>query len=268
MRRLTIGLLAAAPLCTGIELTAAQETPHPMYYVRQEFVRAALVSEYEGETRRWLSDLGGSDVTRDVQWVTVVGPELGYAYVVPIEGHAGIDRVRSTISASRQQAAARWSTLGAGLQTPIDHIETRVIELRPDLSYLPRRVELDLTLPFRKYHWYHVIPGLEWQFEEMAMRLVGLYEDRGVAHGFRIYSVLMGSDLPVFLMVERAGDEVDYAVRAGTIRETVGDESDAIFGQFLSVTRRVEVMEGMTRGDLSYPPLEPAPGGASAVRDR
>ena len=253
MKRFIIGLLAAAPLC--VTAAAAQETAHPMYYVRQEFVRPAEIAGYESETLRWLDDLEEADPATALQWVTVVGPEMGYSFVVPIEGLAGIDRVRAAISTSRLEAAGRWSTERAGLPTPIDHIETLVIELRPDLSYLPRRVELDPTLPFRKYHWYYVVPGLEGQFEDIARELVDLYERSDVEHGFLIYNVVLGSDLPVLLMVERALDEADYAVRTQRIGEQVGAGADALRGRFLAVSRRVEVMEGMTRGDLSYPPL-------------
>ncbi|MDX1395850.1 MAG: hypothetical protein R3195_15815 [Gemmatimonadota bacterium] len=269
MKRTIIGLLAAAPLCATPVDSAAQETTHPMYYVRQEFVRPAEIAAYETETVRWLGDLDEADPATALQWVTVVGPEIGYAYVVPIAGLAGIDAVRRAITTSRPDAAARWSTVGASEQTPIDHIETLVIELRPDLSYLPRRVELDPTLPFRKYHWYYVIPGLEGQFEGIAGQLVDLYERSGVEHGFRIYNLVLGSDLPVFLMVERALDEADYAVRTQRIGEQVGTGADALRGRFLAVSRRVEVMEATTRGDLSYPALS---GGTSSdlqdIRDR
>jgi len=259
MQRFVIGLLVAVPLCSMSEGAAAQEISHPMYLIRQEFVKPAGMSAYETETRRWLADLGETRVAHDVQWVTVYGPELGYSYVVPIEGLGGIDRIRSTINTSRSDASARWSAAAEGEPTPIDHIETFVVELRPDLSYLPRTVELDLTLPFRKYHWYHTVPGLESQFEDIATRLVALYEEYGIVHGYRFYELLLGTDLPVFLMVERARDEADYAARTARIRDTVGDEADALFGQMLQFTRRVDVMEGTTRGDLSHPPLTGPP---------
>ncbi len=257
MKRLVIGLLVAVPLVRpgGI---AAQETPHPMYVVRQEFVKAAQLSDYETETRRWLADLGRTEVAHEVQWVTVFGPELGYSYVIPVDGFAGIDEVRRNLGISRSGAPARWSTREGDEPTPIDHVETLVLELRPDLSYLPRTVDLDLTLPFRKYHWYFLIPGLEDRFEDIAARMVELYGRHEIPQGFLCYEVLLGRELPVFLMVERARNEVDYAAQAARIAATVGDEADALFGQMLKLTRRIEVMEGMTRGDLSYPPLTAA----------
>ena len=259
MKRFIVGLLVAVPLSVLSEDSAAQETAHPMYLIRQEFVRPAQMPDYETETRRWIAALGQTEVAHDVEWVTVYGPEMGYSYIVPIEGLAGIDGVRATISTSRSDAAARWSATDVPGPTPIDHVEAYVVELRPDISYLPRTVELDLTLPFRKYHFYHTIPGLEGKFEEIASQLVALYGEYGIEHGYRFYEHILGSDLPVFLMVERAESEADYATRAANIRAAVGGAADALVGQFLRFTRSVEVMEGMTRGDLSYPPLTGPP---------
>lgn len=236
MRRFVLGLFVVAPLCAISSGAAAQETSHPMYLIRQEFVRPAQMADYEAETRRWL---------------------------------AGIDHVRSRLSTSRSDAPGRWSSSAGSVPTPIDHSESYVVELRPDLSYLPRTVELDLTLPFRKYHWYHTIPGREGKFEDIATRLVALYAEHGIEDGYRFYELILGSELPVYLMVQRAHDEADYAARTARIRATVGGGgADALVGQFLQFTRKVEVMEGMTRGDLSHPPLigPPRVGGLDAGR--
>ncbi len=251
MTRTLIGILVAASLCSYPRGTVAQETRHPMYIVRSEFVKPAETAAYETATKRWLSELTIDDVT----WVTIYGHELGYAFVVPIENFAALDEVRLSFgTTSRTSPDARWAQSAATAATPVERVESYVIELRPDLSYLQRTVSLDATLPFRKYHWYHAIPGREAEFEAVVTSLVELYRARDVDQGFLFYEVVIGDDLPVFLRVERADDEAHYAAQASMIRETLGDQADALFGRLLEYTRHVEVMEGAVRSGLSYPP--------------
>ncbi|MDH3734246.1 MAG: hypothetical protein OEU54_11970 [Gemmatimonadota bacterium] len=257
MKRLTIGLLAAVPLCVTPFASAAQETIHPTYLIRQEFVKPAEMDAYETETIRWLDDLAESAAAEDLQWVSVYGPELGYSYIIPIQGLAGFDRARSIIGMTRADAHARWAKSDG--PTPVEHVEQSVIELRPELSYLPRTVALNLDLPFRKYHWYHVIPGLEADFEGIATQIVDLFGGAGIEHGYRIYAYVIGADMPLYVMVERASDEADYASRTARIRETVGDRADALFGRLLQFARRVDVMEGSVRGELSFPAMGEGP---------
>lgn len=255
MRRPVIGFLVAAALCPYPEPAAAQD-PNPMYLIHREHVKPAQVQAYEEATRAWISALEETEVSALLEWVAIYGPELGYTYVIPIEGFGGIDEVRRNFATSREDVSSRWASLAGTAATPIDNVDSSVLELRPQLSYLPRAVALDLELPFRKYHWYHVTAGMESRFEEVATRLVALYAEHDIEHGFRFYEVIVGEDLPLYVLVERAHDEADYAARTARIRATVGPAADALFGRILDYTRRVEVMEGMTRGELSYPPLE------------
>ena len=257
MKRFAIGLLAAVPLCVTPSGSVAQETSHPMYLIRQEFVKPAFTDQYESETVRWLDDLAVGAVAGDLQWVAVHGPELGYAYVAPIEGLAGFDRIRAVMTLSQEETETRWA--GSGAATPVERADMSVIELRPDLSYLPRTVALNLELPFRKYHWYHVVPGLESGFEDVAAQIVELYGKSRIDHGYRLYEYVIGTDLPLYVIVERANDEADYAARTAQIRATVGDQADALFGRLMRFARRVDVMEGSVRGELSFPRLEGEP---------
>ena len=225
-----------------------------MYVVRAEHVKPARVVDYEDQTRRWLAD-AASELGDEVQWTMIYGSEIGYAHVAPVSGFAQLDRLRGKFPTGNASLEDRWDRLPVGQSPPVEWLESYVLELRPDLSYLPRTVDFDPTLPFRKYHWYHLIPGRQSAFEDIARQLVSLYGRHGIEQGFRIYEVLLGQDLPIFVLVERAEDEVDYASRAAGIRMQLGGLGDALFGRVLEYTRHLEVNEGMTRGELSYPPI-------------
>ncbi len=256
MKRLAAAALLTVPLAfTSIELGAQQA--HPTYLVYQDYVKASMIPQYEEMMRQLLGELADGPVRDQIQFVTIDGPELGYAYVIPIEGSAGIDVFRQAFQTGVANIEAdSWSAMQARMRAAVDYRKSIVIELRPNLSYLAETVEMDAELPFRKYHWYYVVRGEEAQFEKVAMDLVDLYSRFDIQRGFRIYEITLGDDLPSYVMVERAESEADYATRTATIQLAVGNDADALFGRILQFTRRIEVMEGVIRPELSFPPFE------------
>jgi hypothetical protein len=260
MKRFTLGGPVAIPLILFAGQLSGQEVNHPMYLVYQEYVRAAQTPQYEEATHTLLDRMLETPISSQVQFVTIAGPELGYAFVVPIDGFAGIDAFNRNLAAGAGHIGLdEWTGLEDKIGQAIDHRKSIVIELRPDLSYLPDLVDLTAELPFRNYHWYYTIPGKQQQLESVALELVALYAANGIGHGFRFYQILLGDDLPGYVVVERAESEADYAARTAKIRETVGGDADALLGKALAFTRRIEVMEGLIRPDLSFPPVDVHP---------
>ncbi len=256
MKRLATAALVLVPLAFTPAELGAQEA-HPTYLVYHDYVKASMIPQYEEMMKQLLGELAHGPVRDRIQFVTIDGPELGYAYVIPIDGSAGIDRFRAAFREGVESIEPEsWTSMQARMRAAVDYRKSIVIELRPNLSYLAETVEMDAELPFRKYHWYYVVRGQETQFEKVAMDLVALYSRYDVQHGFRIYEITLGDDLPSYVMVERAESEADYATRTATIQLAVGNDAEALFGRALQFTRRIEVMEGVIRPDLSFPPFE------------
>ena len=92
--------------------------------------------------------------------------------------------------------------------------------------------------------------------ERVAKAYVELYESNGIEHAFRTYQVVMGPDLPAYLIVESADNEADYWAAMSEVQELVGEEGKALSQEGMQYMRRLEINSGWVRADLSYLPPE------------
>jgi hypothetical protein len=253
MKRLTLLALGAALLAPSGAAIAQEDSQPSMYFVLQEYVKASMLQEYEALMKEMIGELTAAGVT-DAQFITISGPELGYAYVMQVEGFAGIDATHQAWEAAIAAVGPeKFMEMHGKFGEMMDHSAASVIMLREDLSYLPETVAITGDTPFRQYYWYYTIPGKELAMEAVAREYAALYESKGIESGWRIYQVMMGPDLPAYLVVLSAESEAAFIARSSEIEELLGDEVKELFNKSMKATRRLEVMEGWVRPDLSYP---------------
>jgi hypothetical protein len=254
MRRLSL-LPLAAVLTFGLAGRApAQEYDQPpMYWVLQEYVQPAQMQNYEAVTKEMI-DLLSSAGDTDVQFITISGTETGYIYVIPVDGFEGIGKAwQSWEAAVEAVGQERFMELHARFGETMDYSTSSVLLLRPDLSYRLEDTELTAERPFRMYHWYFAVPGKEQELEGVAKDYIALYESKGIEHGWRIYQIVLGQELPAYVVVETAMDEAEYHAAAKQRQEMLGEEGYQLSMKAMQYTRRIEVNNGMIRPDLSFP---------------
>jgi hypothetical protein len=256
MRRIAL-LPLAGVLLLGLSGPApAQEySQPPMYWVFQDFVPPAHMQEYEAVAKEMVDMFSSAGVT-DVQWITVSGPETGYAWVIEIEGFEGIGKAWQNFEAAIETVGPeKFMELHARFGEAMDYATSSVIMLRPDLSYRLEDTALTTDRPFRMYNWYFAIPGKEEKLEGVAKDYIALYESKGIEHGWRVYQIVIGQELPAYLVVQTAMDEADYHARAKEIEEMAGEEGYQLSLKAMKYTRRIEINSGWIRPDLSFPQL-------------
>ncbi len=91
MRRLALGFLAAIVwLGVPTGLAAKEYGPPQMYWVLAEHVKPAMLQEYEAATKEMIELLASvPDAASKLQFTTISGPEVGYAYVIARPGLLG-----------------------------------------------------------------------------------------------------------------------------------------------------------------------------------
>lgn len=253
MKRITLLALGAALLAPSGAAVAQESSQPSMFFVIQEHVKPSMLQEYEALTKELIGELTAAGVA-DAQFVTISGPELGYTYVMQVEGFAGIDAAHQAWEAAIAAVGKeKFMEMHGRFGEMMDHSAASVIMLREDLSYLPETVAITGDVPFRKYYWYYTIPGKEMALEAVAKEYAALYESKGIETGWRIYQVVMGPDLPAYLVVLSAESEAAFIARSSEIEQLLGDDVQELYNKSMKTTRRLEVMEGWVRPDLSYP---------------
>ncbi len=257
MKRFAPALFAAV-LWLGLPAgLAAQEYPPPqMYWVLAEHVKPAMLHEYEAATKEMIRLLASvPDATSKVQFTTISGPEVGYAYVITIDGFSGMDRAWQNWEATIEAAGRdKFMAIQEKASAATDYAESFVLMLREDLSYLPETTALTAERPYRKYHYWYSLPGKEQQVEAVVKEYVQLYKSKGLTTGWRIYQTVIGPDLPMYLVVETAKDPADYHATEMKVRSALGEAGQKLEMKALQYARRLEIRDGWIRPDLSFPP--------------
>ena len=253
MRKLPLLLLAAVLQFVPASAVAQEYEQPPMYWVYQDYVQPSQVQDFEAASKKMIGMFESASVT-GVEWVTISGPEIGYIYAIPIEGFAGIGEAWKNWEAAVEAVGRdQFMEIQAEFGAMLDHSASSVLMLRPDLSYRLDDTALTAERPFRMYHWYYALPGKEQDLEKVAREFVQLYESKGVEMGWRVYQVVIGPELPAYVVVETAADEAEYYAQQKKASEMVGEEGARLDAKAMQATRRMDVNGGWIRPDLSYP---------------
>lgn len=247
---------SAAALALAAPSVAAQEQgPPQMLYIVQDFVKPAMLQQYEANTKAFLKDLAATPkATETIRFTAVSGMEVGYIYVVPVSGWADLGKAfENWEAASKAMGQEKWGEHMARGAGAVDHSATSMIVLRPDLSYKIEGTALTPERPYRHYSWWYVIPGKEQAIEAVAKEFVDLYKTRNIQTGWRIYQHVVGPDLPMYLVVETAENAAAFEARTAKIRETLGEAGMRLEQKAMKLARRVEINDAWIRPDLSFP---------------
>ncbi len=258
MRRLAV-LLPVTLLLLGYPAPAAsQDSPPQMFYLVQEFVKPSKIAEYEANTKAFLKDLAMTPGAKEtIQFSAVSGPEVGYIYVVPVDGWAGLGKAFGDWdAASRAMGQQKWAEHMARSTGLSDHSATSVMMMRPDLSYRAETAALTADRRYRHYDWWYIMPGHEQDIEAIAKEYIALYRAKNIQRGWRIYQSVVSPDLPMYLVVQTGTDEASYYAEDARIRQMLGSEGERLQQKAMQFTRRVESNYSWIRPDLSFPMAE------------
>jgi hypothetical protein len=131
----------------------------------------------------------------------------------------------------------------------------RIIYYSGELSYVPDAPRLDPAEARYVRMWFcYVLPGHDDQFRSKLLRYIGEFKKSRVNSGFETYVGMMGTEMPMYIWIERYRDEIDmWTTRQRIFSEMGGDVLD-IWGEMQQDIRKMEIKTGRYRPDLSYKP--------------
>ncbi len=128
-----------------------------------------------------------------------------------------------------------------------------ILNLRNDLSYKPKYgMDPNEGLNFRHLDYLYVIPGKEQEMISLIKEYKSLYEKKNIEEGYRVYIGDLGTNMPMFLFVQPAKGNVDWATLSDKQDVLLGDEGTALWNKAMSITQKFEHRSGMMRPDLYY----------------
>jgi hypothetical protein len=126
-----------------------------------------------------------------------------------------------------------------------------LIALRPDLSYIPENPRLKPEeANFFNWTLTYILPNKEQEFEEIAKKYKTLYQTKKIPDGFMLSQVIMGDELPLYVLVQSANSPADYFSIDHS--ETLGKEGMSMQNKLWSLIRKIDYKQAWIARDLSY----------------
>jgi hypothetical protein len=135
---------------------------------------------------------------------------------------------------------------------PVESSTVSIWQHRADLSYRPANPELRRDEEtYVRFDLYYLLPGKEAEAEALTKEYRDLDRAIGFPHRWEIYSVAVGSDLPLMIQAVHGRSRLDLEARKPASDRLRGERALAINARVSPLLRQIGSLEGVVRSDLS-----------------
>jgi hypothetical protein len=244
-----------ALIALSASVTLAQE-PKPQYFVlHQELAKPSQVTQYEAVSKEFVALVKKHKALMPhFSFDCIQSPDFTYNYVSPIKGMADLDSIIAEFGALAKAAGAAFADLNKRGGEATEYIKESILVSAPELSYVPAQPRLKPEeAVYRHYDLYYLRPGTEPEADALGAEFVKLFKAKNVPDGYTLFKVVMGPEMPLYVVSVWARDAADYETTNAKLQTTLGPEGQALFARAFKLTRRYETREGRVRPDLSVP---------------
>ena len=214
-------------------------------------INPGKVAEFEQTSKARHARMAAAGVTFLERVAVADGPR--YRFVAPMDNMAALD----TQSAQMDAVAPADSEAQANAREAIVSIDTAIRRARPELGHQPDnpRVPLDEAGFIRENRLYLRF-GAEGDAVGILEQISALAKRRNLRDVVLVFSHVTGNDGPFISVQFFAGDAADFHAMRERNNETLGTEYQALVAQLGPLTRHLETIDWVVRGDLAYQPAQ------------
>ncbi len=255
MRTIQMTLVLIATLLASAFVVSAQngESQGQLFLVHEDVVKPSMVGQYEKAVKGFISNLSEHGIT-DMTFVAAMTNDLHYLYVSEIENMAELDKNPEEKMAAKMGKEAFQAVIDA-FDGCYDYHKVFVARRADDLSYWPESNKASAAEnKYRRWSFYHIQPGQEQEIEAIAKEWVELFKEKNIPTGYNLYVGGLGTEMPLYVVVESAKDAADFQAQSAKINELLGDSAKDLNARTMALVRKMEFKDGWIRPDLSYTP--------------
>lgn len=245
----TILMMMAVP---GLAQEKAPD--HRLILVHEAHVNPDRIADHEALIKDFLANAPKHQ--HALPFATFTLEDGRFFYATPLEGYSDLEGFNAawndTMAKMGPDKVAEYMAKGEGVaQFSHDSLWWE----RLDLSYEPEGVEVDPEKStYRSWGWFYGKPGHEMAIEEYFKKYIEFYKKHNIKRGWYTYVGDIGSDAPVYVWVEMGDSEASFAAMSEEIVKVVNEEGAELWPGILQHARKVEMVRGQYRPELSYTP--------------
>jgi hypothetical protein len=245
---IVVSCLALAFALGAPQSAAAQQGEPILHYVAEVHVKPGLAAQFEAAHIARNERMESAGVSFAIN--SSVSESLVYRFFTPVGDYAGLGT-----RASQMAGLAPAAPGGPSANEAIDHVESYLRWIVPDLGYLPEnpRIENAGQGMVQRVSLY-VQQGMMGEVADALREMATLYEANGSAERRTVTRRALGSDSPVMEVFLFGTDTADLYTHAAQTEALLGDALQEIRARIGSMCRRIEVENFTVRPDLNYQP--------------
>ena len=220
--------------------------------VREDKVSPSMSVDYEMS----LTDLKNFLTENNVQnfnYFTHLQDDYRFTHIVPIDD---MDNLRDGT-----REALKNKINKPELDIILDYFDLSVesyyqyiIQYQPNLSYVTTAENWQENNPYRKWNFYYFFPGNETEVEELLAAYKYLYGKKKVSMGFRIFTGLIGTSKPLYILTTWGESPIDYHENLEKASKLLGEEGAILWTKLMALVRETKTVEGWFLPQYSYAP--------------
>lgn len=231
----------------------AQDNKSQAYWVHEDVVKLSMTSEYEAICKELTENMKKYNI-QELSTIVSNTDDNRYLWVSPIENMAQIDKpVFATLA--EKMGAEKMGNLFDRMDKCYDIEHNYIIHLDKELSYMPGGItQTPKGEDYRKFHYYHYVPGNKGTVQEKMRAIRKMYEQKGSKLNYRVYRSGFGTRGAFYMVAIAAKDAGDYAAKIARNNELMGEDWQNAYYDFMSALEEYEAFEGRMRPDMAYSP--------------
>ena len=228
----------------------AQKQEAQLSFVRQVRVKPSKIMDYMEWAKEFMAQVQEHKFPYPIKVYRC--NDFNFWFSVPLENIADLQVLGNTMNELMAKIAPdKGEKIQKLWSDTTEYRKDGLIVLRPDLSYIPENPRLKQEeASFFSWTLTYILPGKEQAFEEMAKKYKTLYQTKNIPDGFMLSQVIMGDELPLYVLVQSARSPADYFSIDHS--QTLGEEGMAMQSKLWSLIRKIEYKQAWIARDLSY----------------
>jgi hypothetical protein len=237
-------------------MAQAEEPKAPLYIVEDTVVKPSKISEYEVHVKMAIELFKKYDYPYPVYNCTT--DDFHYISIFPLKNYADMENTYKATGELAKKAGEEWQAMIKSADGTLEYSKYFMLRYIPQLSYIPEEPRLKPEeSSFMQWEFFYVLPGKEMAFVEFCKKLVALYKEKNIQDGWELYSGSIGTETPLFIVLLKGKNRIDYYSNWEKILEILGEEGLKLFMEDITpLLRKFEYKTVKVRPDITYIPKE------------
>jgi len=244
-------VMAFHVFCSAFLFSQTAPNKPVLFYVHEDPVVPEMVAEYEKISKELVDNCKKYAIQDN--WLTIKDDNNKYYTVAHIDSMADLDKHPMNALSDKIGKEAYGNMFKAFDKCYASHRDYLIVRMTNSYSYMPDgENDKPAEYPYRVYHYVYYEPKNQTELGGVVKKIKELNEGKKAHLHYNVYASRFGNNENFIMVEEVAKDQADYNERYDYDKKLMGEELDKLLADVKKLSRKMEMVKGQVRPDLSY----------------